>query len=82
VQVPQFSICLPAQAGAPGAGKMALAEEIFDQLCERDIRHAVIDVDALCLSYPYRAGDPYNNVTAIENVASVWANFSRQASTS
>ena len=65
-------------SGAPGAGKSSLAEEMFDQLQERDIRHAVIDVDALCLSYPFRAGDPYNSVTAIENVASVWANFSRQ----
>jgi predicted kinase len=65
-------------SGAPGAGKSSLAEEMFDQLKEHDIRHAVIDVDALCLSYPFRAGDPYNTVTAIENVASVWANFSRQ----
>jgi predicted kinase len=65
-------------SGAPGAGKSSLAEEMFDQLQERDVRHAVIDVDALCLSYPFRAGDPYNSVTAIENVASVWANFSRQ----
>jgi predicted kinase len=65
-------------SGAPGAGKSSLAEEMFDQLQELDIRHAVIDVDALCLSYPFRAGDPYNSVTAIENVASVWANFSRQ----
>jgi predicted kinase len=65
-------------SGAPGVGKTSLAEEMFDQLRERDIRHAVIDVDALCLSYPYRTGDPYNSVTAIENVASVWANFSRQ----
>jgi predicted kinase len=65
-------------SGPPGVGKSSLAEEVFDQLCDRDVRHAVIDVDALCLSYPFRGGDPYNNVTAIENVASVWANFSRQ----
>ena len=65
-------------SGAPGVGKSSLAEEMFDQLCDRSVRHAVIDVDALCLSYPFRSGDPYNNATAIENVASVWANFSRQ----
>ena len=63
--------------GAPGVGKSSLAEEMFDQLCDRGVRHAAIDVDALCLSYPFRSGDPYNNATAIENVASVWANFSR-----
>ena len=65
-------------SGAPGAGKSSLAEEMFDQLLKHDVRHAVIDVDALCLSYPFRAGDPYNDVTAVQNVASVWANFRRQ----
>jgi Methylmalonyl Co-A mutase-associated GTPase MeaB len=49
-------------SGPPGVGKSSLAEEMFDQLCDRGVRHAVIDVDALCLSYPFRAGDPCNNV--------------------
>ena len=31
---------------------------MFDQLRERGLRHAEIDVDALCLSNPPRSGDP------------------------
>jgi hypothetical protein len=42
--------------GAPGVGKTTLAEEMFDQLAARGIRHAV-DVDSLCMSFPFRPGD-------------------------
>jgi len=64
--------------GAPGVGKTSLAEEMFDQLWARNVRHAVIDVDALCISYPFRPGDPFNNLTALENVRAVWRNFAAQ----
>jgi DNA polymerase III delta prime subunit len=64
--------------GAPGVGKSTLAEEMFDQLAARHVRHAVIDVDALCMSYPFRPGDHFNNLTALENVRSVWHNFADQ----
>lgn len=72
-------VSLVILSGAPGVGKSSLAEEMFDQLSARGVRHAVIDVDALCLSYPFREDDPYNNVTAIENVAAVWANYRKQS---
>jgi hypothetical protein len=51
---------------------------MFDQLSAHDVRHAVIDVDALCLCWPFRSGDRYNNQTAVENLAAVWSTYSRQ----
>jgi hypothetical protein len=51
---------------------------MFDQLSAHDVRHAVIDVDALCLSWPFRPGDRYNTQTAVENLAAVWTGYHRQ----
>jgi adenylylsulfate kinase len=64
--------------GAPGVGKTTLAEEMFDQLAARGVRHAIIDVDALCMSFPFRPGDHFNDITALQNLRAVWRNYARQ----
>jgi hypothetical protein len=62
-------------SGPVGVGKSSVAHEMFDQLIDRDIAHAVIDLDAFGISWPYGEGDPYNERTALRNLASVWANY-------
>jgi GTPase SAR1 family protein len=62
-------------SGPVGVGKTSVAHEMFDQLSDRDIAHAVIDLDALGISWPFGEGDPYNERMAIRNLAAVWANF-------
>lgn len=62
-------------SGPVGVGKTSVAHEMFDQLSERDIPHAVIDIDALGISWPFGDGDPFNNQMAMRNLAAVWSNF-------
>ncbi len=62
-------------SGPVGVGKTSVAHEMFDLLSERDIAHAVIDLDALGISWPFGEGDPYNERMAIRNLAAIWANF-------
>ncbi|MEV6283288.1 hypothetical protein [Kribbella sp. NPDC051770] len=62
-------------SGPVGVGKSSVAHEMFDQLIDRDIAHAVIDLDAFGISWPYAEGDPYNERMALRNLASVWANY-------
>jgi cytidylate kinase len=62
-------------SGPVGVGKTSVAHEMFDHLSERDIAHAVIDLDALGISWPFGAGDPYNERMAMRNLAAIWANF-------
>ncbi|MGP3968764.1 hypothetical protein [Streptomyces sp. 6N223] len=61
--------------GPPGVGKTALAGEIFDQLAAREIPHAVVDLDWLCVSYPFPEGDNFNEEVALANLRDVWRNF-------
>jgi adenylylsulfate kinase len=61
--------------GPPGVGKTALAEEIFDQLAAREIPHAVVDLDSLCVSYPFPEGDNFNDEVALANLRDVWRNY-------
>ncbi|MFI6394291.1 hypothetical protein ACIBHY_04875 [Nonomuraea sp. NPDC050547] len=61
--------------GPPGVGKSAVTEEIYDQLAARDIPHAAVDLDALCLSYPFPAGDSFNDEVALTNLRDVWRNY-------
>lgn len=62
-------------SGPVGVGKTSVAHEMFDQLIDRDIAHAVIDIDALGISWPFGENDPFNNRMAMRNLAAVWANF-------
>lgn len=62
-------------SGPVGVGKSSVVHEMFDQLSDRDIAHAVIDLDAFGISWPYAEGDPYNERMALRNLASVWANY-------
>jgi hypothetical protein len=61
--------------GPVGVGKTSVAEEIFDQLAARDVPHAVVDLDALGLSWPYGEGDPFNQRMALQNLAAAGQNF-------
>lgn len=68
-------------SGPVGVGKTSVAHEMFDQLSERDIAHAVIDIDALGISWPFGDGDSFNNRMAMRNLAAVWANFAAAGAT-
>jgi hypothetical protein len=62
-------------SGPVGVGKTSVAQEMFDQLIDRNIAHAVIDLDALGICWPFGEGDPFNERMAMRNLAAVWANF-------
>lgn len=62
-------------SGPVGVGKTSVAHEMFDHLSDRDIPHAIIDLDALGISWPFGADDPYNERMALRNLAAIWANF-------
>jgi hypothetical protein len=55
----EASVPVLVVTGPVGVGKTSVSEEIFDQLAARDITHAVVDLDALGLSWPYGEGDPF-----------------------
>jgi hypothetical protein len=60
-------------SGTVGVGKSAVLDEIHTVLCSADSSHACIDIDALGLSWPIRG--EFNQVSVIENLRSLWANF-------
>jgi GTPase SAR1 family protein len=62
-------------SGPVGVGKTTVAHEMFDQLSGRDVAHAVVDLDALGICWPYAEGDPFNERMALRNLAAVWANY-------
>jgi hypothetical protein len=62
-------------SGPVGVGKTSVAHEMFDLLSDRDIAHAVIDLDALGISWPFGEGDPHNELMAMRNLKAIWANF-------
>jgi len=62
-------------SGPVGVGKTSVAHEMFDHLSERDIAHAVIDLDALGICWPFGEGDPHNERMALRNLSAIWANF-------
>lgn len=57
--------------GRPGVGKSTVAFALHDLLAERDIRHAVIEGDALDLAHP----EPWEHKLAEKNLAAIWANY-------
>lgn len=62
--------------GRSGVGKSTVAVEVSRLLAEADVRHAVVEGDALDLAYP----EPWRQGLdlAERNLAAVWANY-RQA---
>ena len=62
-------------SGTLGAGKTRLAEEVADLLRERGLRHAVLDLDALCQAWPPPDDDPWHDRLALANLAAVWPGY-------
>jgi broad-specificity NMP kinase len=57
--------------GRSGVGKSAAAFALHDLLSGQDLRHAVIEGDALDLAHPA----PWKQHLAERNLAAVWANY-------
>ena len=57
--------------GRSGVGKSAAAFALHDLLSEQDIRHAVVEGDALDLAHP----SPWKQHLSERNLAAVWANY-------
>jgi hypothetical protein len=62
-------------SGPVGVGKSSVAAEMFDQLADRGIPHAVIDLDALGICWPFGEADRFNERMTMRNLAAVWANY-------
>ncbi|MEP6999109.1 MAG: adenylyl-sulfate kinase [bacterium] len=59
-------------SGTVGVGKSTILDEVHDLLVRARIPHVCLDTDALAMSWPAR-GD-FNQITMLDNVATVWAN--------
>ncbi|HIW90544.1 MAG TPA: AAA family ATPase [Candidatus Corynebacterium avicola] len=57
--------------GRSGVGKSTVAFALHNLLAERDVRHAVIEGDALDLAHP----EPWEHGLAGKNLAAMWANY-------
>ena len=57
--------------GRSGVGKTAVALEMHALLAVADVRHAVIEGDALDLAYP----PPWEHHLAERNLAAIWASY-------
>ena len=57
--------------GRSGVGKSTVAATLHAVLRDRDVRHAVIEGDALDLAHPV----PWEHRLAERNLAAVWANY-------
>lgn len=57
--------------GRSGVGKSAVAFALHDLLSSRNVKHAVIEGDALDLAYP----SPWEHQMAERNLAAIWANY-------
>lgn len=63
--------------GSVGTGKTTTAEVLGDEVGQRGIPGAVIDVDGLRRSWPSPAGDPFRTALALKNLEAVTTNFRR-----
>ncbi|MFN3867110.1 MAG: adenylyl-sulfate kinase [Demequina sp.] len=57
--------------GRSGAGKSSIAHALHAMLVADDVRHAVIDGDALDLAWPR----PWEHRLSIRNLAAMWDNY-------
>ena len=60
--------------GTVGAGKTSVAAAVGDLLREREVPHAVIDLDALRQAWPAPPGDRFNTTMLLANLRAVSAN--------
>jgi adenylylsulfate kinase len=65
--------------GTVGSGKTTLAYEIGDLLGERQIGHAVIDLDALTAQWP--PSSQWNSDLMFENLTLLWPNYRAHGAT-
>jgi len=75
LQMSTGSVPVLLVSGPVGVGKTSVAAEIFDQLADRGIKHAVIDLDGLGVCWPFGEGDRFNERMTMRNHAAVWANY-------
>ena len=61
--------------GTVGSGKTAVADALGDLLADREIPHAVIDLDWLRRAWPSPPGDPFNHAMTLRNLTAVATNF-------
>lgn len=57
--------------GRSGVGKTSVAAEMHAILCKSDVKHAVIEGDALDLAWPA----PWQHRLAERNLAAIWSNY-------
>lgn len=60
--------------GTVGVGKSTTADAVSALLIERDVPHAIIDLDALRAGWPAPEGDPFNSALELANLRPVAAN--------
>lgn len=60
--------------GTVGSGKSAVADEVAFLLHEQEVRHALLDLDLLCVASPV-PGDPHGEELMLKNLAAVWPNY-------
>lgn len=60
--------------GTVGSGKSAVADEVAVLLHEQGVRHALLDLDFLCVA-PSAPGDPNEEELMLKNLAAVWPNY-------
>ncbi|MBV2357369.1 ATP-binding protein [Streptomyces sp. J2-1] len=61
--------------GTVGAGKTSVATRIGELLASAGVPNAVIDLDALCDSWPPPVDDPFNTRVMLANLRSVVLNY-------
>ncbi|NTU47010.1 hypothetical protein HGA88_05275 [Candidatus Roizmanbacteria bacterium] len=61
--------------GPVGVGKSTVADAICEILTERNIHHAVIDLDQLRYAYPRPSTDRFHVALGYNNLAVIWKNY-------
>lgn len=72
---PAGSIPVIVITGPVGSGKSTVAEAMAELLGNRDIRHALIDLDYLRSVHPHPDGDPFGVKLGLRNLAATWPNL-------
>jgi adenylylsulfate kinase len=72
--VSSASVPIPAVivTGPVGAGKTSVATALSALFSERDLSHALIDLDWLRWAYPSPPDDPFHTEVGYANLAAIW----------